>query len=315
MIAFIDEHKDRRSGGLRWGIEPICKQLPIAPATYHAARNRAPSARTLRDRQLRPEILEVWEKNLCVYGADKVWDQLNKDGIRVARCTIERLMADMGLQGCRRGRTSVRTTISDDTLDRPNDLVKRRFKASAPNRLWLADLTYVRTSTGWVYVAFIVDVYSRMIVGWQASRSLRTDLAIDALQMAIYNRGRTDSLQGLIHHSDRGVQYLSLRYSKRLDQNDIVASVGSKGDSYDNALVESFNGLYKWELIYPKGPWEGLADVEWATLTYVDWFNQRRLHGGITPGPRYTTPADYEADYYRQNVPTEPAGTQTPESL
>jgi putative transposase len=315
MIAFIDEHKDRTSAGLRWGIEPICEQLPIAPATYHAARNRAPSARTLRDRQLRPEILQVWEKNLCVYGADKVWDQLNKDGIRVARCTIERLMADMGLQGCRRGRISVRTTISDDTLDRPADLVERRFKASAPNRLWLADLTYVRTSTGWVYVAFIVDVYSRMIVGWQASRSLRTDLAIDALQMAIYNRGRTDSLQGLIHHSDRGVQYLSLRYSKRLDQNDIVASVGSKGDSYDNALVESFNGLYKWELIYPKGPWTGLADVEWATLTYVDWFNQRRLHGQITPGPGYTTPANHEADYYRQNVPTEPAGTQTPESL
>jgi len=315
MIAFIDEYKDRTSAGLRWGIEPICAQLPIASATYYAAKGRAPSARQIRDRQLRPEILEVWEKNLCVYGADKVWDQLNKDGIAVARCTIERLMADMGLQGCRRGRISVRTTISDDTLDRPTDLVQRRFKASAPNRLWLADLTYVRTSTGWVYVAFIVDVYSRMIVGWQASRSLRTDLAIDALQMAIYNRGRTDSLQGLIHHSDRGVQYLSLRYSTRLDQNDIVASVGSKGDSYDNALIESFNGLYKWELIYPKGPWTGLADVEWATLTYVDWFNQRRLHGGITTGAGYATPADHEADYYRQNVPTEPAGTQTPESL
>jgi putative transposase len=315
MIVFIDKYKDRRSAGLVWGIEPISKQLPVAPATYYAAKNRAPSARQVRDGQLRPEILEVWEKNLCVYGADKVWDQLNKDGIGVARCTVERLMADMGLQGCRRGRISVRTTVSDDTLDRPADLVQRRFKASAPNRLWLADLTYVRTSTGWVYVAFIVDVYSRMIVGWQASRSLRTDLAIDALQMAIYNRGRTDSLQGLIHHSDRGVQYLSLRYSTRLADNDIVASVGSKGDSYDNALIESFNGLYKWELIYPKGPWTGLADVEWATLTYVDWFNQRRLHGGITPGSGYTTPADYEADYYRQNVTTEPVRTQTPESL
>jgi putative transposase len=315
MIVFIDEHKDRTSSGLVWGIEPICEQLPIAPATYYAARKRVPSARQVRDEALRPEILRVWEQNLCVYGADKVWDQLNKDDIRVARCTVERLMADLGLQGCRRGRVQVRTTVSDDTLDRPADLVERRFKASGPNRLWVADLTYVRTSTGWVYVAFVVDVYSRMIVGWQASRSLRTDLAIDALQMAVYNRGRTDSLEGLIHHSDRGVQYLSLRYSQRLADNDIVASVGSKGDSYDNSLVESFNGLYKWELIYPQGPWTGLSDVEFATLSYVDWFNNRRLHGGIAPGPGYTTPANYEADYYRQNVPAEPAGTQTPESL
>jgi putative transposase len=315
MIAFIDEHKDRTSRGLRWGIEPICEQLPIAPATYYAARNRVPSARQVRDCGLRPKILEVWERNLCVYGADKVWDQMNKDGITVARCTVERLMRDMGLQGCQRGRIWIRTTVGDDTLDRPADLVERRFEASAPNRLWLADLTYVKTSTGWVYVAFIVDVYSRMIVGWQASRSLRTDLAIDALEMAMFTRGRLDSLEGLIHHSDRGVQYLSLRYSQRLSDNDIVASVGSKGDSYDNALIESFNGLYKWELIYPKGPWTGLADVEFATLTYVDWFNHRRLHGGITPGPGYTTPANYEADYYRQNVPTEPVRTQTPESL
>jgi putative transposase len=315
MIVFIDEHKDRTSGELVWGIEPICAQLPIAPATYYAARTRPPSPRKVRDRELRPKILKVWEKNLCVYGADKVWDQLNKDGIRVARCTVERLMADMGLQGCTRGRLWIRTTISDDTLDRPADLVKRCFAAATPNVLWVADLTYVKTSTGWVYVAFIIDVFSRMIVGWQASRSLRTDLAIDALEMAMYNRGRTDSLEGLIHHSDRGVQYLSLRYSKRLADNLIVASVGSKGDSYDNALVESFNGLYKWELIYPKGPWTGLSDVEFATLTYVDWFNNRRLHGGITTGPGYTTPANHEADYYRQNVPTEPVRTQTPESL
>ena len=312
---FIDSHKDRTSCGLRWGIEPICAQLPIAPATYYAARNRPPSARQIRDCGLRPDILEVWENNLCVYGADKVWDQLNKDGITVARCTVERLMADMGLEGCRRGGTWIRTTTSDDMLDRPADLVKRRFAASAPNVLWFADLTYVKTSTGWVYVAFIIDVFSRMIVGWQASRSLRTDLAIDALEMAMFNRGRHDSLDGLIHHSDRGVQYLSLRYSQRLGDNNIVASVGSKGDSYDNALIESFNGLYKWELIYPKGPWTGLADVEYATLTYVDWFNNRRLHGGITPGPGYTTPANHEADYYRQNVPTEPVRTQTPESL
>jgi putative transposase len=313
MVAFNDVHKDRTSGGLVWGIEPICAVLPIAPATYHAAKGRVPSARRVRDEALRPEILRVWEENLCVYGADKVWDQLNKDGITVARCTVERLMADMGLVGCRRGGIQVRTTISDDTLDRPAGLVRRRFKASAPNRLRLADLTYVRTSTGWVYVAFIVDVYSRMIVGWQASRSLRTALAIDALQMAIYNRGRTDSLEGLIHHSDRAGQYLSIRYTERLAAADIEPSVGTVGDSYHNAMAETINGLYKWELIYPNGPWTGLDDVEFATLTYVDWFNNRRLHARTTPGAGYTTPADHEADYYRQNAPTEQVTTQTPE--
>lgn len=310
MIRFVDAHKHCRSAGLRWGIEPICEQLRIAPSTYHAAKRRPPSARAVRDGELRPEILRVWEENLSVYGADKVWDQLNKDGVRVARCTVERLMRDMGLQGCRRGRTWVRTTTGDETLERPADLVERQFRAPAPNRLWVADLTYVKTHAGWVYVAFIVDVFSRRVVGWQASRSLRADLAIDALEMAVHNRGRTDSLEGLVHHSDRGVQYLSVRYSDRLAANDIVASVGSKGDSYDNALVESFHGLYKWELIYPQGPWAGLEDVEWATLTYVDWFNNRRLHGEITDGAGYTTPAAIEADHYRQTTPTTEAGTQ-----
>ena len=225
-------------------------------------------------------------------------------------------MADLGLQGCRRGRIWVRTTEGDDRLDRPADLVERQFRAPAPNRLWVADLTYVKTHTGWVYVAFVVDVFSRMVVGWQASRSLRSDLAIDALEMAVHNRRRAGAgLDGLVHHSDRGVQYLSVRYSQRLADNDIVASVGSKGDSYDNAMVESFNGLYKWELIYPQGPWGGLEDVEFATLTYVDWFNQRRLHGEIEPGPGYTTPAALETAYYRQTNPTEEAGTQTNEPL
>ena len=306
MIRFIDEHKDRRSGTLRWGIEPIATTLGIAPSTYHAAKKRPPSARAIRDGELRPEILRVWEQNLAVYGADKVWDQLNKDGIAVARCTVERLMGDMGLAGCRRGRIWVRTTEGDDRLDRPADLVERKFAAPAPNRLWVADLTYVKTHTGWVYVAFIIDVYSRLIVGWQASRSLRADLAIDALEMAVHNRRRAGiSLDGLIHHSDRGVQYLCVRYSERLAANDIVASVGSKGDSFDNAMAESFNGLYKWELIYPKGPWRGLDDVEFATLEYVDWFNHRRLHGEIEPGPGYTTPAAFEADHYRQPVPAQ----------
>jgi hypothetical protein len=204
VIRFIDAHKERRSAGLVWGIEPICAVLQIAPSTYHAAKRRPPSARRLRDAELRPEILRVWEQNLSVYGADKVWDQLNRDGIRVARCTVERLMRDMGLQGCRRGRTWVRTTQGDEALERPADLVERRFRAPAPNRLWVADLTYVKTHSGWVYVAFIVDVFSRMVVGWQASRSLRADLAIDALEMAVHNRGRSDSLEGLVHHSDRG---------------------------------------------------------------------------------------------------------------
>ena len=314
MIRFIDEHKGRRSGGLRWGVEPICAVLPIAPSTYHGAKHRPLSARAMRDAELKPEVLGVWEQNLAVYGADKVWDQLNKDGIAVARCTVERLMRELGLQGCRRGRIWIRTTIGDERLDRPADLVERKFRAPAPNRLWVADLTYVKTHAGWVYVAFVIDVFSRMVVGWQASRSLRSDLAIDALEMAVHNRG-AEGLDGLVHHSDRGVQYLSVRYSQRLDENDIVASVGSKGDSFDNAMAESFNGLYKWELIYAKGPWSGIEDVEFATLTYVDWFNHQRLHGEIEPRPGYTTPAAFETDHYRQTVPTDGAGTQTNEPL
>ena len=295
MIRFIDEHQDRRSGELRWGIEPIARTLGIAPSTYHAAKKRPPSARAIRDAELKPQILRVWEQNLAVYGADKVWDQLNKDGIRVARCTVERLMAGMGLQGCRRGRVWVRTTEGDDRLDRPADLVERQFKAPAPNRLWVADLTYVKTHSGWVYVAFIIDVFSRMIVGWQASRSLRSDLAIDALEMAVFNRQRAGAdLSHLIHHSDRGVQYLSVRYSERLADNEIVASVGSKGDSYDNALAETINGLFKAEVTRRRGPWRNFEAVEYATLEWVDWFNNRRLLEPIGNMP----PAEAEANYY-----------------
>jgi len=245
VIAFIDAHRDQ------FGVEPICKVLRehgcgIAPNTYYVAKKRPPSKRSLRDEELKIEIQRVYDENLFVYGADKIWSQLNRENIRVARCTVERLMADMGLAGARRGKAFKITTISDDTLLRPADLVERQFKAPGPNRLWVADLTYVKTHSGWVYVAFIVDVYSRMIVGWQASRSLRSDLAIDALEMAIWNRQRFGvSLDELVHHSDRGVQYLCIAYCERLAENEIVASVGSKGDSYDNALVESFNGLYK----------------------------------------------------------------------
>lgn len=306
-MAFIDAHRDR------FGVEPICGVLRehgvgIAPNTYWVARKRAPSKRAMRDGELKVEIQRVFDENLVVYGADKIWTQLNRENIRVARCTVERLMRDMGLSGARRGKQYKVTTTSDDRLVRPPDLVDRQFKASAPNRLWVADLTYVKTHSGWVYAAFIVDVYSRMIVGWQASTSLRSDLAIDALEMAIWNRQRAGhNLDGLKHHSDRGVQYLSIAYSERLADNDIVASVGSKGDSYDNALVESFNGLYKWELIYPQGPWRGLDDVEFATMEYVDWFNHRRLHGGITNDASYTTPAEHEAKFYNQ--------TQAPEQV
>ncbi len=226
---------------------------------------------------LKVEIRRVRAENFDVYGADKVWTQLNREGHRVARCTVERLMRDLGLQGARRGRQWKRTTIGDDTLERPADLVDRQFTAVGPNRLWVADLTYVKTHTGWVYVAFVVDVFSRYVVGWQTSTSLRSDLAIDALEMAIHGRKDT-GLGGLIHHSDRGVQYLSIRYTEHLAEAGVVNSVGSKGDSYDNALAESFNGLYKTELIHRQGPWRNVEHVEWATLTYVDWFNQRRIH-------------------------------------
>ncbi len=310
MIAFIDAHRKR------FGVEPICKVLTehgcgIAPNTYWVAKKRPLSARALRDETLKTEIGRVHAENLSVYGADKVWTQLNREGITVARCTVERLMREMGLSGVRRGRQFKITTRSDERQHRPDDLVCREFKAPAPNRLWVADLTYVRTFEGWVYAAFIIDVYSRMVVGWQLSKSLRSDLAIDALEMAVWNRTRAGQvLDGLIHHSDRGVQYLSVRYSERLADNDIVASVGSVGDSYDNAMAEAFNSLYKWELIYPQGPWRDLDDVEFATLGYIDWFNHRRLHGEITDDNSYVTPAEHEATYYRQTTPAKEAVTQ-----
>ncbi len=284
----------------------------IAPNTYWVFKKRPPSPRTVRDEHLKEQIARAYVENLEVYGADKVWAALNREGIRVARCTVERLMRQLGLSGARRGKAFKVTTRHDDRLRRPADLVDRQFNASAPNRLWVADLTYVKTHAGWAYAAFVIDVYSRMVVGWQISNSLRSDLAIDALEMAIWNRTRAGQpLDGLVHHSDRGVQYLSIRYSERLAENDIVASVGSRGDSYDNAMAEAFNSLYKWELIYPQGPWKGLDDVEFATLGYLDWFNHRRLHGEITRANTYVTPADFEATYYRHNQAAEEATTLT----
>ena len=288
-VKFITEHKER------WGVEPICRELQVAPSSYYAAITRPPSARQRRDEVLEGAIRRVWHEHRRVYGADKVWAQLKREGIPVARCTVERLMRQLGLRGVVRGKTSVRTTIGDEAADRPLDLVARQFRAPAPNRLWVADLTYVKTHSGWVYVAFVVDVCSRFVVGWQASRSLRTDLALDALEMALWAR-RTKELDGLIHHSDRGVQYLAIRYTERLAEAGAVPSVGSRGDSYDNALAESFNGLYKTELIRHAGPWRGLDDVEYATLEYVDWFNHRRLHGELGMIP----PAEFEATFVHQ---------------
>ena len=298
-MTFITEHKER------WGVEPICRELQVAPSSYYAAITRPPSVRRRRDERLTAEIRRVWDEHRQVYGADKVWAQLKREGTPVARCTVERLMRALGLRGVVRGKTSVRTTIGDEASERPLDLVARQFRAPAPNRLWVADLTYVKTHSGWVYVAFVVDVCSRYVVGWQVSRSLRTDLALDALEMGLWAR-RTQEITGLIHHSDRGVQYLAIRYTERLAEAGAVPSVGSRGDSYDNALAESFNGLYKTELIRHAGPWRSLEDVEYATLEYVDWFNHRRLHGELGMIP----PAEFEAAYTPQPAPVLLASSQ-----
>jgi putative transposase len=298
-VSFAQAHQ------ARWGVEPICRVLQVAPSSYYAAVRRPPSARQQRDAVLKVAIRRVWDAHRQVYGADKVWAQLNREGIRVARCTVERLMRELGLRGVVRGQRRVRTTLPDAVSDRPADLVARQFRAPGPNRLWVADLTYVKTHSGWVYVAFIIDVFSRCVVGWQASRSLRTDLALDALEMALWARGVRRGSE-LIHHSDRGVQYLAVRYTERLAEAGVVASVGSRGDSYDNALAESFHGLYKAELIRHQGPWQGLDDVEFATLAYVDWFNHRRLHGELGMIP----PAEFEARYHERATALPAAASQ-----
>ena len=276
-----------------FGIEPICAQLPIAPSTYYAARSRPPSARALRDERLAVEVRRAWNDSRRRYGPRKVWRQLRREGTTVARCTVERLMRREGLRGVVRGKR-VLTTVTDPQAPRPADLVERNFAAAAPNRLWVADLTYVRTWSGFVYVSFVFDVYSRFICGWQIANNLRTDLALDALEMALWRR--QDDLGGLIHHSDRGVQYLSIRYTERLAEAGIETSVGSRGDSYDNALAESMIGLYKTEVIRHEGPWKGLDEVEYATLEWVDWFNHTRLLEPIG----YVPPAEFEEAYYAQ---------------
>ena len=293
MYALVDAQRDR------FGVEPICNVLQIAPSAYrrHAARLREVSllsARARRDAVLMPKIEAVWNANLQVYGADKVWKQLNREGEAVARCIVERLMRKLGLQGVRRGKI-VRTTISNTKAPCPLDKVNRQFRADRPNQLWVSDFTYVSTWQGWLYVAFIVDVFARRIVGWRVSSSMTTDFVLDALEQALYAR-QPERDSSLIHHSDRGSQYVSIRYSERLAEAGVEPSVGSKGDSYDNALAETINGLYKAEVIHRRGPWKTREAVELATLEWVSWFNNQRLLGPIG----YIPPAEAEANYYQQ---------------
>ena len=291
MIAFIDEHRDA------YGVEPICRVLPIAPSTYHehVVQRRDPSrlsGRAQRDEALKPEVMRVFAENFSVYGVRKVWRQMQREGFDVARCTVQRLMRELGLQGVIRGKP-VRTTISDKAAPCPLDHVNRQFHAPAPNRLWVSDFTYVATWAGFAYVAFVIDVYARYIVGWRVSRTAHASFVLDALEQAIHDR-RPVHRGGLVHHSDRGSQYVSIRYTARLAEAGIEPSVGSVGDSYDNALAESINGLYKAEVIHRRGPWRNIESVEFATLEWVDWFNHRRLLEPIGNIP----PAEAEANFY-----------------
>jgi len=293
MYRLVDEHRGT------FGVEPICAVVQIAPSAYrrHAARQRNRSllsARARRDDALMPKVEAVWNANLRVYGADKVWKQMNREGDTVARCTVERLMRRLGLRGVKRGKM-VRTTISDTKVVCPLDKVNRQFRAQRPNQLWVSDFTYVSTWQGWLYVAFVVDVFARRIVGWRTSSSMTTDFVLDALEQALYAR-QPERDSSLVHHSDRGSQYVSIRYSERLAEAGVEPSVGSKGDSYDNALAETINGLYKAELIHRRAPWKTKEAVELATLEWVSWFNNHRLLEPIG----YVPPAEAEANYYRQ---------------
>lgn len=303
-MRFIGEHKSR------FGVEPICRVLTqhgcaIAPSTYYDAARRAPSARSRRDELLKAAISRVHDDNYGVYGARKVWIELNREGAGVARCTVERLMRELGLRGARRGK-KVRTTVPDPAAARPADLVRRRFSRPAPDRLWVADYTYVPAWTGMVYVAFVIDAYSRRILGWRAATSMKTALVLDALEQALWTRRRDGrgSLAGLVHHTDAGSQYTSIAFTERLAAAGVSPSVGTAGDAYDNALAESVIGLFKTELIKPRGPWRTAEQVEAATLGYVDWFNHRRLYEACGDIP----PAELEAAYYSQNTALTEAG-------
>jgi putative transposase len=287
MTRYIDTYRDR------FGVEPICRALQVAPSSYYAARCRPLSARASSDAELAPKILKVFNDNYQVYGARKLWRQLRREGELVGRDRVARLMRTLGIAGAARGKPR-RTTIPDPAAARAPDLVNRQFTATRPNQLWVSDFTYVATWSGTVYVAFVIDVFSRLIVGWRAAASMRTDLVLDALEMAIWRR--VGVLDGLVCHSDAGSQYTSLRYTTRLAEIGAAPSIGTVGDSYDNSLAESTIGLFKTELIRRHGPWRTLEEVELATLGYIDWFNHHRLHGEIGDIP----PAELEATYYRQ---------------
>lgn len=296
MVRFIDEHRGK------FGVEPICDVLPIAPSVYYEqrARQQCPERRPYRVRQdqmLTADIQRVWHENQEVYGVRKIWKQLRREGHPVARCTVARLMRRAGLCGVVRGRKFKTTTCPDTMATRPADLVTRQFAATRPNALWVADLTYVATWRGFAYVAFVIDVFARRIVGWRVSSSLRSDLALDALEQALYDR-QCDGAERLIHHSDRGTQYLSIRYTERLAEAGIERSVGSTGDSYDNALAESVIGLYKTEVIHRRGPWRGIDEVEFATLDWVAWYNTRRLLEPLG----YVPPDEFERAYYHRQT-------------
>jgi len=294
-VGFINQYKER------FGVEPICQTLEVAPSTYYAAAARPPSARRLRDEELKAQIRRVHQDNFNVYGVEKVWKQLRREGIACGRDRAGRLMAELELVGAVRGKTW-RTTTPDQADRRPADLVERDFSAIAPDRLWVADLTYVSTWVGVSYVAFVTDVFSRYIVGWKVSTSLRAELALDALEMAIWARG-SRGLNGLVHHSDRGVQYLAIRYTERLADAGAICSVGSRGDSYDNALAESVIALFKTEVVKKQGSWRSFEQLELATARWADWYNNRRLHSAIGDVP----PAEFEAAYYANSTTVDAA--------
>ena len=293
MVSYIDDNREE------FGVEPICRVLQVAPSTYYAARSRLPSARQIRDGLMMPILLALWVANFKVYGAHKLWKAARRGGHDIGRDQVARLMKTLGIEGVRRGRR-IRTTRPDDQADRSPDLVDRNFTADRPNRLWVTDLTFVPTWQGVAYVCFIVDAFSRMIVGWRVASNMRTAMVLDALEMARWSRGTR--LEGLVAHSDAGSQFTSIRYGERLAELGATPSIGSIGDSYDNALAETVNGLYKTELVYgpDQGPWRKIEDVELATLSWVHWFNSQRLHGYLDDVP----PIEYEEAHYAQLAPT-----------
>jgi putative transposase len=308
-VRFVDEHKDRTDGGLRWGVEPICAvltehQLKIAPATYYAAKTRPASARVVRDEQLKPRIVAVHAANYGVYGVRKMHAALRRDGVEIGRDQTARLMRELGLAGVRRGKVK-RTTVREDATRRPCDLVNRDFHAQRPDQLWVCDLTFIRTWVGFGYLALVIDVFSRRIVGWALAGHMRTALPLEALELAIWTR-QQQRLDGLVHHTDAGSQYLAIRYADTLTAAGAVASVGSVGDSYDNALAESTIGQIKAELVHRRGPWRTLDQLEYAIFEYLDWWNHRRLHSQIGMIP----PAEAETTYYRQIKPLKTAESQ-----